>query len=632
MAASPNPSGPASSNTAAPPARGRQQACERCWKRKQKCDRLLPTCTGCSESGANCVSRQVDLTTLPEEAVLSHAAVSRYVESLKRKIGDLEQQSQQKRLRRKSNINASPASRDHVSPNTTHASRYSYAGDLVHGSVDATMGEISFLSRSAMAEPRDELGEFPRHLALEEVIMAAIAADGPDPSMSSMRSVSSLLGFMSSDNSDILLRREPTINSMTRFLEQVCILYPHLNPVELKQDYEDTLSDHNSRATNHVMISAPFRDFKVFLAIAIGTLLSPESSRAESFIISLHKNAMKLFPAIVKACNQLQTLYCMILLILYSTYSSSSGSTWHLVGLAMKKCLALRLNKELENQNGLLESEIDERRRIFWSLYLIDRSLGIVMDRPFSIQDDDISLLTLGNEDYPCEHLIMHARLISNIRTEGREEPLFDYGNLRHWRDSSLPTESRQLSAQFQPIYDHFDLLYCRTLIQMIGPLSQRLPQHDKRKQLIGSQSSIQTETISSCEHLIDHIYEKSEHGTFVGSFLDAYDIFSAGVALLCIALGQDQSMKQALVQVTKVVNKCSALLTMIGERFSAVKTFRKVLWALSNKAPGSGLLSSQMDPQDILYNLPPVIPDRIRQLIRCSIREYDNEHHQIRS
>lgn len=200
---------------------------------------------------------------------------------------------------------------------------------------------------------------------------------------------------------------------------------------------------------------------------------------------------------------------------------------------------------------------------------------------------------TLGNEDYPCEHFIMHARLISNIRTEGREEPLFDYGNLRDWRDSSLSAESRQLSAQFQPIYDHFDLLYCRTLIQMIDPLSQRLPRHDKRKDWIGSQSSIQAKTISSCEHLIDRIYEKSEHGTFVGSFLDAYDIFSAGVALLCIALGQDQSMKQALVQVTKVVNKCSTLLTMIGERFSAVKTFREVLWALSNKALGSELLSS---------------------------------------
>ena len=60
--------------------RRRRQACERCWKRKQKCDRLYPVCTACTGLDVECRERQfgIDASTT-EEIGVTHASVIRYV-------------------------------------------------------------------------------------------------------------------------------------------------------------------------------------------------------------------------------------------------------------------------------------------------------------------------------------------------------------------------------------------------------------------------------------------------------------------------------------------------------------------------------------------------------------------------
>lgn len=60
--------------------RRRRQACERCWKRKQKCDRLYPVCTACTGLDVECRERlfSIDSSTA-EELGVTHASVVRYV-------------------------------------------------------------------------------------------------------------------------------------------------------------------------------------------------------------------------------------------------------------------------------------------------------------------------------------------------------------------------------------------------------------------------------------------------------------------------------------------------------------------------------------------------------------------------
>ncbi|GLA91473.1 hypothetical protein AtubIFM57143_004973 [Aspergillus tubingensis] len=265
-----------------PTAQRRLQACERCWKRKQKCDRLLPGCTACIEAKANCCPRSVQLGGTAEDASgLSNAALPDYIETLKRKAEVLDDQSRRRRPRLSTNTSDGrpslpsniPTDAAHDSPQTSHDTPLTDQTSLTERSVQAAMGEIEFLSRNAMAEPRGEA-----------------------------------------------------------------------------------------------------------------------KSGIELFASSLHSTAMQSFPTILGSNDDLNMLHSMQLMIIYSMFSSMGGSTWHLVGLAMKKAISYRFHKEPLSDIGIPEQKLNRRRNIFWNLYILDRTISCAMDRPFSIEDEDVTL------------------------------------------------------------------------------------------------------------------------------------------------------------------------------------------------------------------------------------------------
>lgn len=120
---------------------------------------------------------------------------------------------------------------------------------------------------------------------------------------------------------------------------------------------------------------------------------------------------------------------------------------------------------------------------------------------------------------------------------------------------------------------------------------------------LLLSSTSIANDFIKSCVDYLEEEYQRSDRGEFVGSFVDAYDIFGAGVIFVCLTAGTPS-------QDANVVNKCTALLTLLGEKFPGLRVFRRVLWALSV------LVSGEPAKDPIIRELPPVIPDGIRRLI----------------
>lgn len=243
------------------------------------------------------------------------------------------------------------------------------------GSVRATMGEIGFLSRSAMAEPRNDLtGVITVQLSFEKMVFAAIAMKGSDPSSStSSNSNPQLLNIIDTNNQTIKITRETTSSYVGLFLDQALILLPYLTREQVIKDYEEVIVDHECGRVSQSEMSIPCRYFRVYMVISLGILLSQESHTLDSVHVNLHSAAMRLFTRIVMEGNDLATLDCMLTLIVYSTFSVHGGSAWHLVGLAIKKCIAARLHKEVDVQSESSHDEIDEARKLFWSCYIADR-------------------------------------------------------------------------------------------------------------------------------------------------------------------------------------------------------------------------------------------------------------------
>lgn len=123
---------------------------------------------------------------------------------------------------------------------------------------------------------------------------------------------------------------------------------------------------------------------------------------------------------------------------------------------------------------------------------------------------------------------------------------------------------------------------------------------------MIRSMSSIESEILRSCVEFVEEEYERSDHGDFVGSFCDACDIFGAGILIIYLGKKYTQPFHER-----DLIRKCTALLTSLGETFTGLRPFRRVLCAVSD-----AVLDGKVD-NTIAHGLPPIVPNGLRNLIQ---------------
>ncbi|KAL3484911.1 hypothetical protein BJX62DRAFT_248083 [Aspergillus germanicus] len=568
------------------PAR-RPQACERCWKRKQKCDRLLPACTSCSEAGSQCIPRQFRVEPSSEDnSGLSHAALPGYVDALKQRIHHLENLAQRKR--RQITTDDSDSTATPSLPAEGH--------NGLDSSVQTAMGEIGFLSRSAMAEPRDDTSGFPRQLAISQMLQAILSLSGASPSQNqSVDAHASQWSLLGVTDPLKALSSETAAPFLRAFLDRVGVFYLHFDRKELEEQYETFFADER-RGSGDASDPVRFhREASVCLALAIGMLVSPQSSRYEVLAQALHAAAVKVFLRILQSDSCIHLLHCLLLLIMYSMLSPTGGSTWHLLGLAMKKCVSFRLHKDSDLDSPVSPKESIKRAFIFWNLYIVDRTLCTAMDRPFGIRDEDITLslpkvAPHDTVEFEFErHLVTHAQLTSSIRNSDDPCPLYHYRNLCFWKE--VTPEMQSFLDSNEVLRRHVQRLSFRSLMQIL-PLHMAT-RYDNA--IMGAQTvEIDREVVSSCENIIEQMYCALDDASSGGAFTDGHDVFAAGVAILCS--GTQPAANQILDQ-ANLVNKCVAVLTALGERFSGFKVFRRVLLAVSDLGLGRSTLKLTRPP-----------------------------------
>ncbi|KAK1846348.1 hypothetical protein CCHR01_11014 [Colletotrichum chrysophilum] len=578
-------------------AQTRPQACERCWKRKQKCDRRLPACNSCSVLGVECIPRNQDFNIISE---LSHTSVVGYVASLKRRVADLEEESFSRKRSRTYSCRADSTldqSSDHDNGARSRDATSVLSSQAMHpagsnghdnddSSVRATMGAIGFLSRSAMAEPRDNSDDLPRKFSLAEVVSGALAIDGRDPSTAIPAPQSpGITNHLAS------VSQVSTLQHVRKFLEWSALL-PYLDEDIFLRQCESIMA---SRAQPQpAQNSQSLHNFNVHMACAIGILLSPSSTHLSLLSAGLHSTAIKELPSVLRTEMALEHIHCMIMLLIYSLFNSSGGSAWHLLGLAVKTCISLGLHREPDAHSNLTISEATRRRWLFWTVYYFDRMISLVMDRPVSIQDDDISVrLPIEDGHVPVSadisskrlpisrYLILYSQLISSIRAGRKDDVLLTYSNIIHWRD--LPPNGDRHSSSNQQLSDLFHQLSCRALVHLT---SSTPPTHESIGPLLGSTQDLDLDTINTSRQFVNRCYDLFTQGIFICNFIDAYDVFQAAVTFACLnwRIGRENSAGRRLAEVTEIINKSSTLVTIAASRFPALAAFQRVLLGLSTR------------------------------------------------
>lgn len=205
-----------------------------------------------------------------------------------------------------------------------------------------------------------------------------------------------------SSNSRIAVPSRETANSLIdTFFSQYQVQYPILDQKEFAKsvsdfyDRQDARADHSQSEPGDV-----WTRFMLNMVLAI-SLIFMSSDHDESLTISkgFTANAMADVSLIMQTKN-VQSVQCLLLLLLLSILDSTSAPVWYISGLCMRMCIDLgyHTEKTISISSSAKESdmekanEADTKRRLFWITFSFDRTLNILLGRPFTFDDFTVDI------------------------------------------------------------------------------------------------------------------------------------------------------------------------------------------------------------------------------------------------
>ncbi|KAL4889750.1 fungal-specific transcription factor domain-containing protein [Aspergillus ambiguus] len=606
-----------------PRKRGRT-ACTRCKTRKQKCDDDYPVCSNCQKAGTEC-----DKAIVRQDNGQQNDS---YTRALEERIALLESQLES----RPTNPNASstvthpvaaflsPQYQETVPPGTSAAGvDHNAVGELVgflalnSSEAPAYIGSSSGLSLAANLGEMVQATVWNQVLAPSRSEQESPGADGQGRGSSMQNGSSSGLPPQPSAARNLhrrprTLRMEELLAKSTEppndemgsrilhaYLTRLHVRYPFLDRLELWRLHEARWR--LARAKRDELTQAErFGIFKLYLVYAIGATTIQLSEKytyvpPERFYIT----ALQQVPAMCET-RSVENIEAMTLLVVYHLRSASSQGVWYMIGLAMRTAIDLGLHRKA-NEINLDPVTAQMRRRLFWTVYYLERVVSMSLGRPFSIADrhidlplpldidDDVrdpALFTRPSPPSPSSdhlttltfaiYLIRLRRIDSKIQHKiyRADRPLHTlrskmdalFLELQQWKDSAL----RRFPSHD---LDYPMLHYNRALRLLIQPFLPALPLADPYYHICLRAAGDICQTHK-------RLHQTLEYGH---SFLAVQTVFMAGITLLYALWAHAAAIWS--VQMSNDIRACSTVLFVMGERAAWVKKYRDAFELLVNAA-----------------------------------------------
>ncbi|KAJ0110287.1 uncharacterized protein J7T55_000720 [Diaporthe amygdali] len=154
-------------------------------------------------------------------------------------------------------------------------------------------------------------------------------------------------------------------------------------PTFVKQHYTNVTQLGNS--ASHVSI------FLTFMVFALGSI---DTKAQELTFPDAHLDffdvAMQHMSGLIHA-NSLETVQGLLLMTVFAVNERRRINSWHGIGLAVRTAIDLGLHRaSTSSSSDVMMMEM--QRRVFWSVYALDRNVSISLGRPCSISDADFDV------------------------------------------------------------------------------------------------------------------------------------------------------------------------------------------------------------------------------------------------
>lgn len=586
-------------------------ACQRCKQRRQRCDNAFPSCTNCASAGQghNCVYGGGNASYSPE-----------YVASLESHIANLEEKLRSRGSddTRSSDSIATPA--QPVPPSPSHAGRQGTtpASDPLHNSRAGDAGELLEVGTGFVALSSSSYFGESSGTPLAKIIQSGLAlqnkhVDGPRAPLEqglSKNREESTISTKAEIPSQVVAEK-----LIEAYITKVHSKHPFLSKPKLRRlnERRHELKACTSLPTEQQLLPESRLDFFLMhMVYAIGARYLQLSRDSDHVSPEAHYAAAMQDIDVVLDVQSIENLQCMLLLALYQLRSPSGPGLWSMIGLVMRHCLDSGLHRR-SNLPVLMDQQ---RKRLFWTVYMLERSVARTLGRPCCVTDREIDVELPANvsdeieneqdliaainhaAQYPNQvtsispaiHIVRIQRIESKIhRTVYRvDKPLsavapYKISRLRDeledWKRNIMhfiPSPCEDEKVPYNMADYHMIQYYKGTLLLLLPFLPSLTPADPDFRLCAYAAGQI-------CQ-LYKHLHDKQQYISF--SLLALHATFVAGLAMIyCFSV--DRSIFDS--KFSSDIRACSTVLYVIAERWPAVRRVRTAFETLVAATVESG-------------------------------------------
>lgn len=581
---------PATTDAYNPRKRGRT-ACTRCKNRKQKCDEQLPVCSNCRRAGVGCDKAEVVIQPLPIA----------YTRALEDRVAQLEMQLAEKATAvnaRETTLSPGSGPNGHLGHTHDNHALSEVVGIISLGNFEAP----AYVGPSAGLSLAVNLGEMVQATVWKKAIPDVVDNQDSTTETSPGGPLSARLprGGVRAMTKDEMARysiKEPPSDALGArllhlYLSQPHSRYPFLQPAELWALQKEHASSPVGVSSPHLTPSQRYSIFKLYMVFAIGATLLQLTNKSmdvtpERFYVTALQHM-----AAAREPRTVQNIEAMTLLVIYHLRSASGLGTWYMIGLAMRTCIDLGMHRRSHEQ-GLPTASIHARRRLFWTVYALERNIATSLGRPLSLADRqiDVDLPRATLSEYPSSpggqvpavddsDNIQRAILLFQLRRiESRihhsvyraDKPLSTlrpkldslFTTLETWRENMTATLQAAVGDDDDADTGYLLLHYHRAVRTLIQPFLTILPASDPylERCLTAAGNICQSHK---------RLHQSLHYGH---SFIAVQTIFVAGATLLYGLWTQTHRVWS--VTLADDLRACSLVLFVMSERAPWVRKYR---------------------------------------------------------
>ncbi|KAJ5589832.1 hypothetical protein N7450_003804 [Penicillium hetheringtonii] len=592
------------------------QACDRCYRRKSKCDKSIPACSQCLRARATC--HYVDRTREPtvrrevfdrverrlRQAEAKNRALSSQLMAYQSSRSDEARHEEDQDSQRPSQISEAsfPFDRTEVADEVSFLSRQA-GGDGQYLGVASGVVFANLVQGIASLNPPAQHGQFPHRVSLR-------SGTQPNSSLSLAQ--------------ETLPPERVARHLHHAYLNHDHLCFPFLNRRSVLANLDRIYADGSVLETD----AGSAFIFYMIQAIAMASAHKCEwQSLPESE--NFQARAMARVNEVLQ-CTNIRALQAVLLLCQYRMTSSAeetSASLWHMVGIAARMCFEMGLHRNqtyhtptTSHSSPELLAESETRRRCFWSVLDMDRVVSITLGRPLAIHLEDVDTalpdpdLDESNEldgDKPhgvpspiaifnhiTRYRILSGKVMVSLHgNRGQSHDEISIGDrrstlfreLENWRSETkdlrliADTQKTRQSSFLSP--EWYELLYYNTLLMLYRP-SPAL-------------SNVQIRTPLALQPIFDASKEAISRYAMLHTsqrinytWITLHAVFMAGLSYIYAVSGHFRARRvnnsssystttltadPSILEVVNTCRSCSIVLVAVSERWATPRHCHKV-------------------------------------------------------